>query len=90
MFIKRRRNKLVFNFTYHPAYSKPKYILSNITFLLTPDAQHRKVFREVFVVGFRRGNSPKDLLVKAKVPVEKKLMGNLLVVRENTAKFALF
>ena len=34
------RNKLVFNFTYHPAYSKPKHILSNINLLLTPDAQH--------------------------------------------------
>ena len=34
------RNKLVFNFTYHPAYSKPKYILLHINFLLTHDAQH--------------------------------------------------
>ena len=38
------RNKLVFNFTYHPDYSKLKHILSNINLLLTPDAQHRKVF----------------------------------------------
>ena len=34
------RNKLVFNFTYHPAYSKPKHILLHINFLLTHDAQH--------------------------------------------------
>ena len=84
------RNKLVFHFTYHPAYSKLKNILSNINLLLTPDAQHRKVFPEVPIVGFKRGKSLKDLLVRAKVPVEKRQMGNLVVVRENAAKFALF
>ena len=41
------RNKLVFNFTYHLAYSKLKNILSNIKLLLTPDAQHCKVFSKV-------------------------------------------
>ena len=49
------RNKLVFNFTYHPAYSKLKHILSNINLLLTPDAQHRKVFPEVPIVVSRGG-----------------------------------
>ena len=34
----KKRNKLVFNLTYHPAYSKLKHILSNINLLLTPDA----------------------------------------------------
>ena len=84
------RNKLVFNFTYHPAYSKLKHILSNINLLLTPDAHHQKGFPEVPIVGFKRGKNLKDLLVRAKVPVEKKKMGNLVVVRENAAKFALF
>ena len=69
------RNKLVFNFAYHPAYSKLKHILSNINLLLTPDAQHRKVFPEVPIVGFKRGKSLKDLLVRAKVPVEKETDG---------------
>ena len=66
------RNKLVFNFTYHPAYSKLKNILSNIKLLLAPDAQHCKVFSKVPIVGFKRNKSLKDLLVRAKVPVEKK------------------
>ena len=48
-----------------------KHILSNINLFLTPDAQHRKVFPEVPIVGFNRGKSLKDLLVRAKVPVEK-------------------
>ena len=64
-------NKLVFNFTYHPAYSKLKNILSNVNLLLLPDAQHRKVFPEVPNVDVKRGKSLKDLLVGAKVPVEK-------------------
>ena len=66
------RNKLVFNFTYHPAYSKLKHILSNVNLLLPPDAQQRKVFPEVPIVGFKWGKSLKDLLVWAKVPVERK------------------
>ena len=37
----KRRNKLVFNFIYHRAYSKRKHILSNINLLLTPNAQNR-------------------------------------------------
>ena len=71
----KQRNKLVFNFTYHPAYSKLKYILSNINLLLTPNAQHRNVFPEVPIVGFKRGERFKDLLVREKVPVEKKTDG---------------
>ena len=56
------------NFTYHPAYSKLKHILSNINLLLTPDAQYRVI----------------------KSQWKKKQIGNLVVVRQNAAKFALF
>ena len=69
------RNKLVFNFTYHRAYSKLKHILSGINLLLKPDEQHCTVYREVSIVGFKRGKSLKDLLVGAKVPVEKETDG---------------
>ena len=83
------RNKFVFNFTYHPAYSKLKHILSNIN-LLTPDAQHGKVFLEVAIVGFNRGKVLKICWLGQKFQWKKKQMGNLVVVRENVAKFALF
>ena len=43
-----------------------KNILSNINFLLTLDAQHRKVFPEVPIVVFKREKGLKDLLVRAK------------------------
>ena len=58
------RNKLIFNFTYHSAYSKLKHVSTNINLLLTPDAQHGKVFPEVPIVGFKRGKSLKDLMVR--------------------------
>ena len=84
------RNKLAFNFTYHPAYSKLKHILSNINLLLTPDAQHHKVFPEVPIVDLREGKVLKICWLGQKFQWKKKQMGNLVVVRENTAKFALF
>ena len=43
--------------------------------LLTPVAQHRKVFPGLPIVGFKRGKSLKDLLVRSKVPVEKETDG---------------
>ena len=84
------RNKLVFNFTYHPAYSKLKHILSNINLLLTPDAQHRKVFPEVPIIGFKRGEVLKTCWLGQKFQWRKKQMGNFADVRENAAKFGHF
>ena len=43
--------------------------------MLTLYAQHRKVTPEVLTVRFKRGKSLKDLLVRAKVPVEKETDG---------------
>ena len=43
--------------------------------MLTPDAQNRKVFADVSIVGFKRGKNLKDLLVRAKVSVEKESDG---------------
>ena len=62
---------LVLNITYHPALNKIKSILSNIHILLTPNKEHEKVFQQVPVVGFRRGKSLKDILVRAKLPKEE-------------------
>ena len=84
------RNNLAFNFTYHPAYSKLKYILSNINLLLTPDAQHRKVFPEVPIVGFKRGKRLKDLLVRTKVPVEKETDGKSCGCRGKRCELCTF
>ena len=61
-------NKLVFNITYFPFFSKLKNILFKIHLLLTPDREHKKVFENVPIIVFKRRNSLKDILVRAKVP----------------------
>ena len=63
------KNKFVFNITYYPIFSKlKKNILSKIHLLLTPDREHKKVFENIPIIGFKKGNSSKDILVKARVP----------------------
>ena len=67
------KNRFVFNITDHPLFLKLKIILSEIYLLLTPDREHGKVYEKVLIIGFRRANSLKDILVRAKVaPLEKK------------------
>ena len=61
------KNKLVFNITYYPIFSKLKNIIFKIHLPLTPDREHRKVFENVPVIGFKKGKSLKDILVRAKV-----------------------
>ena len=60
--------KLTLNITYHPALRCLKKVLSKIHLLLTPDGEHGKVFSDIPVVGFKKGRSLKDLLVRAKLP----------------------
>ena len=63
-----RENKLTFNITYHPKLRKVRNILKNIHLLLTCDKSHEKVFQDIPLVGFRKGKSLKDYLVRAKLP----------------------
>ena len=68
-----KEKRLVFNVTYHPAFSKLKKVMSNIHILLTPDQEHNRVSKEVPIIGFGRAKSLKDLLVRARVlPLYKK------------------
>ena len=62
------KNKLVFNITYCPIFSKLKNILFKTHLLLTPGREHRKVFENAAIIGFKKGNSFKDILMRAKVP----------------------
>ena len=64
--------KLVLNVTYHPAHSKVKNVLSDIHLLLTPNEEHRRVFHNVPIAGFKRCKSFKDILVHARLPTENK------------------
>ena len=63
-----KKEKLTLNISYHPAYQGINRILRKIHIILTFDKEHDKVFNEIPIVGFRRGKSLKDMLVRAKVP----------------------
>ena len=60
--------KLTLTITYHPAFQNLGVLLRKLHIMLTGDKDHKKVFRDVPIVGFRRGKSLKDFLVRAKIP----------------------
>ena len=60
--------KLTFNITYYPAFRNVRSIMEELHILLTPNKEHKKVFPDVPVVGFRNGKSLKDYLVRSKLP----------------------
>ena len=60
--------KLAFNITYYPVFRNVRGIMEELHILLTPNKEHKKVFPDVPVVGFRNGKSLKDYLVRAKLP----------------------
>ena len=57
--------KLTFTITYYPVFQNIRNILQELHLLLGPDKEHKKVFPDVPVVGFRNGKSLKDYLVRA-------------------------
>ena len=61
-------SKLTFNITYYPAFQNVWSILEELQILLAPDKEHKKVFPEVPIVGFRNDKSLKDYLVRAALP----------------------
>ena len=63
-----RKLTLTFNTTYYPAFRNVRSIMEELHILLTPNKEHKKVFPDVPVVGFRNGKSLKDYLVRAKLP----------------------
>ena len=61
-------SKLTFNITYYQAFQNVRSILEDLQILLAPGKEHKKVFPEVPIVGFRNGKSLKDCLVRAALP----------------------
>ena len=62
------QKKVTFNIIYYPSFQNLRNILQELHILLTPDQEHKKVFQNILVVGFRNGKSLKDHLVRAKSP----------------------
>ena len=63
-----KKKRITLNISYHPAYQGLNRILRKIQVILAFDKEHAKVFKDIPIVGFRRGKSLKDMLVRAKVP----------------------
>ena len=57
--------RLKFNITYYPIFQNIRNILQELHLFLGPAKEHKKVFSDVPVVGFRNGKSLKDYLVRA-------------------------
>ena len=57
--------KLTFNSDYYPAFQNVRAIMEELRILLTPKKEHKKVFPNVPVIGFRNGESMKDFLFRA-------------------------
>lgn len=62
-----KERKLILNITYHPKIAKLRKILTKIHLILTPNKEHQKVFSNVPILGFKKGKSLRDILVRAKV-----------------------
>ena len=61
------QRKLTFNITFYPVFQNVRNILRELHILLATDQEHKKVFQDIPVVGFRNGKSLKDHLVRAKL-----------------------
>ena len=59
---------LTLNITYYPVFQNVRNILQELHILLTPDQEHKKVFQDTPVVGFRNGKSLKDHFDRAESP----------------------
>ena len=82
------KNKLVFNITYYPIFWKLKNILSKIHLLLTPDREHSTVFENIPSIGFKKGKSLKDILVRSKIPPLKPRRVSVVHTINQGVKFA--
>ena len=60
--------KLTFNITYYPAFQNVRAIMEKLHIFLTPNKEHKKVFANVPVIGFRNGKILKDFLVRVTLP----------------------
>ena len=83
-------NKVAFNFTYHPNYSKIKNILPNVNLLLTVNAQHPKDFPKAHIVDFKGQKSLKDASFSVKVSVKKETHGKSCDYQQKLCKVSTF
>lgn len=63
--------RLTFNIVFHPAFQNLSKLLRKLHVILACNQDHQKVFPDIPIIGFRKGKSLQDFLVRAKVqPLE--------------------
>jgi len=85
-----KEGRLILNITYHPALSKLKSILSKIHILLSCDREHKEVFNDTPIVGFKNGKSLKQFLVRAKLPDVCNIENKSSKCRKSNCKVCMF
>ena len=66
--IRTSESKLAFSITYYSGFQNVRSVLEELQILLALDKEHKKVFPEVPIVGFRNCQSLKDYLVRTALP----------------------
>ena len=54
------QQKLTFSITYYAAFQNVRAIMEELHMLLSPNKEHKKVFPNVLLLGFRNGKNLKD------------------------------
>ena len=63
-----KQNKLTFNITYHPVFRGARKILEELHVILTSDYEHKKVFPDVPMIGFKNNKNLKGHLARSQLP----------------------
>ena len=65
--------RVVFSLPYHPILKDFQKVLNELHIILTHNEEHKKVFKDIPMIGWRKPKSLKDHLVKAKLTEQKVL-----------------
>ena len=64
-----KQSKITFNITYHSVFRNVRKILEELHVILASDDEHKKVFPDVPLVGFKNNKNLKAHLVRSQLPV---------------------
>ena len=63
-----KQNKITFNITYHPVFRDVRKILEELHVTLASDDEHKKVFPDVPMIGFKNNKNLNAHLVRSQLP----------------------
>ena len=63
-----KQNKITFYITYHPVFRNNRQILKELHVILASAEEHKKVFPDVPMIGFKNNKNLKAHLVRSQLP----------------------